>query len=117
MPYVSESKSDAEHKIPINDIYIRYDNGRIRLRSKRLNKEIKPRYSNAYNYDDNQLPAINFLGDYQYYGINPGFKWDWGFLITNDFLPRVEYKEFILIEARWKIDKDENITVGKLQKL
>lgn len=117
LPYVSESKSDPEQVISINDILIRYIDGKIRLRSKRLNKEIKPRYSNAYNYDDNQLPVINFLGDYQYYGINPGFRWDWGFLITNDFLPRIEYKEFILIEARWKIDKDENITIEKLKSI
>ena len=117
LPYASESKNNDDSVILINDIYIRFENGRLKLRSKRLNKEIKPKYTNAYNYGENQLPVIKFLGDYQFSGIDLGFLWNWGFLEKNSFLPRVEYKEFILSEACWRIDMDKEMTAEKLKKL
>lgn len=111
------SENDEYNTISMNDIYIRYEEGRIKLVSRKLNKEIKIRYSNAYNLDNSQLSVIKFLGDYQYYNINHGFKWDWGYLKNNDFLPRVEYKEIILSVAQWKIHKDKNITQQTLQQI
>ncbi|MDT0641582.1 lantibiotic dehydratase [Zunongwangia sp. F363] len=117
LPYASESKREGSCVISIDDLYIRYEQGEIKLRSKRLNKDVKPRYSNAYNYNENQLPVINFLGDFQFYGVDSGFKWGWGILKNNNFLPRVEYKELILSEARWRIEKNENITIDKLKKI
>lgn len=103
------SENELHNTISLNDIYIRYEGGRIKLIAKKLNKEIKIRYSNAYNFDNSQLSVIKFLGDYQYYNLDHGFKWNWGYLKNNDFLPRVEYKEIILSVARWKIHKDQNI--------
>jgi thiopeptide-type bacteriocin biosynthesis protein len=117
LPYASESKNDDDSVILINDIYIRFENGKLKLRSKKLNKEIKPKFTNAYNYGENQLPIIKFLGDFQFYGVDLGFKWNWGFLEKNGFLPRVEYKEFILSEACWRIDMDKNMSVKKLNKI
>jgi len=115
LPYASESKNNDSSVILINDIYVRFEDGRLKLRSKKLNKEIKPKFTNAYNYSENQLPVIKFLADYQFNGIDLGFMWNWGFLEKNSFLPRVEYKEFILKEACWRIDMDKSMTVEKLK--
>jgi thiopeptide-type bacteriocin biosynthesis protein len=117
LPYASESKSNDDSVILISDIYIRFEDGKLKLRSKKLNKEIKPKFTNAYNYGENQLPIIKFLGDFQFYGVDLGFIWNWGFLEKNSFLPRVEYKEFILKEACWRIDMDKDMTVEKLRKV
>lgn len=115
LPYASESKNNDSSVILINDVYVRFEDGRLKLRSKKLNKEIKPKFTNAYNYSENQLPVIKFLADYQFNGIDLGFMWNWGFLEKNSFLPRVEYKEFILKEACWRIDMDKSMTVEKLK--
>ncbi len=117
LPYASVSKNNDDSVILIDDIYIRFEDGRLKLRSKQLNKEIKPKYTNAYNYGENQLPVIKFLGDYQFSGIDLGFTWNWGGLERNSFLPRVEYKEFILSEACWRIDMDKEMSAEKLKKL
>ncbi|MDM1408647.1 lantibiotic dehydratase [Myroides sp. DF42-4-2] len=117
LSYVSECKNDDSNVILMNDVFIRYEEGRIKLRSKSLNKEIRIRYSNAYNFEHNQLPMIRFLGDYQYYDVDPGFKWNWEFMEDRDYLPRVEYKELILTEACWKIHRDKKFTIEKLQEI
>ncbi|MCT4326831.1 lantibiotic dehydratase [Elizabethkingia anophelis] len=106
IPYVTQTKGD-KIKIDISDILIRVDRGKIILRSKSLNKEIKPHLTSAYNYSQNQLAAIRFLGDLQYHSKFNGFNWDWSIFRNKSYLPRVEYKNIILSEARWKIDESK----------
>ncbi|WP_312082535.1 lantibiotic dehydratase [Epilithonimonas hominis] len=105
IPYISDTKGD-KMKINIEDIMISIKNNKIILRSKSLNKRIKPIMSTAYNYRIDQLSIIRFLGDIQYYNIFRGFRWEWGALSDNIYLPRIEYREIILSEARWKINKN-----------
>jgi len=105
IPYISDTKEDKT-KININDILVSIRNNEIILRSKSLNKRIKPVMSTAYNYHIDQLSIIRFLGDVQYYNVYRGFRWDWGALSDNNYLPRIEYKEIILSEARWKVIKN-----------
>ncbi|WP_412851001.1 lantibiotic dehydratase [Chryseobacterium sp. PMSZPI] len=106
IPYISETKGD-KLKIDIDDIMVSIRNNEIILRSKSLNKRIKPVMSTAYNYHIDQLSIIRFLGDIQYYNVYRGFVWDWGALSDNNYLPRIEYKEIILSEARWKLRKKQ----------
>lgn len=106
IPYVTESKGDKA-RIDINDILIRIDGGRIVLMSKSRNKEIKPYLSSAYNYTLNQLAVIRFLGDLQYHSKYNGFNWDWSIFRNRSYLPRIEYKNVILTEARWRIDESK----------
>ncbi len=109
IPYITESSMD-KIKIEINDIFVKIDNGKIILISKSLNKEIKPHLSSAYNYSANQLSIIRFLGDLQYHNKFNGFSWDWSIFKTKEYLPRVEYKNIILSEARWKVKKMKDIS-------
>ncbi|ROI00038.1 lantibiotic dehydratase [Chryseobacterium daecheongense] len=113
IPYISETKEDKV-KISIDDIMISIKNNEIVLRSKSLNKRIRPVMSTAYNYHLDQLSIIRFLGDIQYYNIYRGFRWEWGALEDSIYLPRVEYKEMILSEARWRLLK-KAYTVSELK--
>lgn len=106
IPYVTETKGDKV-RIDINDILIKIDGGRIVLKSKSQNKEIKPYLSSAYNYTLNQLAVIRFLGDLQYHSKYNGFNWDWSIFRKRSYLPRVEYKNIILTEARWRIEESK----------
>ncbi|MEO8234723.1 MAG: lantibiotic dehydratase family protein [Flavobacterium sp.] len=112
IPYLSNSKK-IDKIISINDIYVSIRNQNIILRSKSLNKEIRPRFSNAYNPNNSQLPIIQFLCDIQYQNIILR-SWNWSSLNNNTYLPRVEYKHIILSEARWKLKKNKNCNISKL---
>ena len=116
IPYVTESKGD-KIKIEVSDILVRIDGGRIILKSKSQNREIKPHLSSAYNYALNQLSVIRFLGDLQYHSKFNGFSWDWSVFKNKDYLPRVEYKNIILSEARWKIAKMKDHTFTDFKNL
>ncbi len=114
IPYVTESKKE-NHTIHVNDLSISVRGNRIILRSLSLNKEIRPRLSSAYNYTTNQLSVIRFLCDLQYHEKYMGFHWDWSVLNDRSYLPRVEYKELILTEARWKLEKNKNHNINTLK--
>lgn len=113
IPYISRNKNQ-ENKIDINDIFVSVRNGKIILRSQSLDKEIRPRFSTAYNYSQSQLSIIKFLGDLQYQNIISK-SWGWSILSDNNYLPRVEYKHLILSEARWKVKKNKNCSIIELK--
>ncbi|AZB08806.1 lantibiotic dehydratase [Chryseobacterium sp. G0162] len=110
IPYMAQSVLPEENQITLDDLYISLRGNRFVLRSKRLNKEIRPYLTNAHNYFQNTLPVYHFLSDLYSQEIRKGLYFDWGGL--NDiyrFLPRVEYKNIILVKARWKISDKEII--------
>lgn len=107
IPYLGTSSLPEENQILIEDLYISIKGGKIVLRSKRLNKEIIPRLSNAHNYSANALPIYHFLCDLQnQYTMGLGFSW--GALQNEfDFLPRLSYKDVIFSRATWNIHKKD----------
>jgi thiopeptide-type bacteriocin biosynthesis protein len=114
IPYVTQA-NPSSHEIPIQDLFVSIRNNKIVIRSRRLNKQILPRLSSAHNFQKEQLPLFRFLCDLQYDGKQKGFKWDWGQLESNIYLPRVEYKNIILSQARWRISAKKDIDIDKLK--
>ncbi|MEJ5105373.1 lantibiotic dehydratase family protein [Chryseobacterium sp. MYb328] len=108
IPYMAKSVLQEDHQITVDDLYISLKNNRIVLRSKKLNKEIRPYLTNAHNYFYNTLPVYYFLSDLYSQELRNGIHFNWGGLKDiYKFLPRVEYKNIILTKAAWKIsDKD-----------
>lgn len=104
IPYTSPNNGNKK-KININDIMVSVRGDKVILRSKSKNKYIIPRFSTAYNYELSQLSIIKFFCDLQYHNKYTGFYWNWSILNDNDFLPRVEYRNLILTEARWRLKK------------
>lgn len=100
IPYLCNSALPGEQQFPVDDLMISVRDGRIRLRSKKYNKEIIPRLTNAHNSSAG-LPVYRFLCNLCYQQVKTGFAWDWKLYSAEPFLPRVTYKKIILSRARW----------------
>lgn len=102
--YLGNSSLDRSNQILIDDILVSVKYNKIVLRSKRLNKEIIPRLTNAHNFKGNPLPIYEFLCDLQNQETKGGVGFYWNSVFLNlPYLPRVEYKNLILSKARWLI--------------
>ena len=110
IPYLAKSSLDAEHQIYLEELTVSVDlqQDRIILRSKRLNKEVIPRLSNAHNYSQNSLPLYNFLCDIQNQNIQQNFNFGWKNIGFNSvFSPRLTYKNIVLELASWSFKKED----------
>ncbi|MDM1557386.1 MULTISPECIES: lantibiotic dehydratase family protein [Chryseobacterium] len=117
IPYMAQSILTEENQIPVDDLYISLQNNRFVVRSKRLNKEVRPYLTNAHNYFHNTLPVYHFLSDLYSQEIRGGLHFDWGGLKDiYKFLPRVEYHNIILAKASWKISYKDLIFLESLDK-
>lgn len=108
IPYLATSILPKEKQISIDDLYISLKNDRIVLRSKKMNKEVKPYLTNAHNYHHNALPIYHFFCDLHSQNIRSGVYFNWGGLShIYKHLPRVEYRNIILSKAQWNITEKD----------
>jgi len=106
--YLANSDLPENRLIYMSDLYLSIRQGRIYLRSKKLNKEIIPRLTNAHNFRYNPMPVYLFLCDIQQQHGRPGLFFNWGYLYNElIFLPRVRYKNTILSPSTWKVKTEE----------
>ena len=109
IPILSTPLSTIAEPILMEDIMVRLTNNmKLELRSKKLNKIIKPFLSNAHNSLTSNIPVYRFLTDLQLYGKRNYL----GFYLDDlqkmfAHIPRIEYKDCIVLEARWLIKFNE----------
>ncbi|WP_291727352.1 lantibiotic dehydratase [Bernardetia sp.] len=96
--------SENSESVYLNDIMVSVTEEKIKLRSKKYNKEILPRMANAHNFSFGEVPVYRFLCDLQAQGTINDLTFNWGELSSEPYLPRVEYKNVILCSAQWKIN-------------
>ena len=102
------TNTNDPHLIPVSDLWLKLsENSQLVLFSKKLNKIVIPRMSNAHNYSHNAHPLYKFLCDLQYqqtYRNIPAFfnsrHWQ-----TTPYLPRLVYDNIILSPQTWRISK------------
>jgi thiopeptide-type bacteriocin biosynthesis protein len=103
--YLGASGAPADRRIAIDDLLVSERNGQIRLRSKRLGKQILPRLASAHNWAVGGAAIYSFLCALQTDRGTAGFyHWDWGPLAFTAFQPRVRIGRVIVSPARWRID-------------
>jgi thiopeptide-type bacteriocin biosynthesis protein len=100
--------SKKSSSIHLDDIYVGIDGDIVKFYSKSLKKHIKPVLSNAFNYGNSSLPIYKFLCDAQMDQQNHSIEFMWSHeLIDRPFLPRIEFKNIIVENARWNVPIEE----------
>ena len=120
IPYLSGSCSAGVQQLPIHDLYVRIESNKIKLISKRLEKEVIPTLSNAHNFDLSPLPVYRFLCDLQTQDKLTNLTFSWGpFSEGFRFLPRVTCGKVILHLATWKLplEEFENLLLPDIDRL
>lgn len=106
IPYLGKASVPPDFQIPLSDLFVSVRQDRIILRSKRLNKRVIPRLSNAHNFKGG-LPVYQFLGNLQYQDASLNLRWNWGLLAQQAYLPRVRYRNVIVSRASWQLSADQ----------
>lgn len=100
IPFLGRSGAAHDAQIPLDDLLVSVSGDRIRLRSRRLDREVIPRLTSAHNTTGESLGIYRFLAAVSR-GL--GMQWDWGALESVPFLPRVTSGRLVLSRARWRI--------------
>lgn len=107
IPFLGASVLDGDRQLTIEDMMLSIQGDEIILRSRKLNRRIVPRLSNAHNYANSSIAVYKFLATLQYQG-KSGFEINWGSLSQyKRFLPRISYKHFILHRATWTLRESD----------
>jgi thiopeptide-type bacteriocin biosynthesis protein len=122
IPYLAKSSLPIENQISLDDLYVSIDilKDKVILRSKRFNKEVIPRLSNAHNFSQNSLPLYNFLCDLQTQNLQNNFDLGWFNIAPQTiFSPRLIYKNVIVSLATWRFKKKDfiSLTICKTENL
>ncbi|SKB40256.1 lantibiotic dehydratase [Daejeonella lutea] len=108
IPFFEAPDVQDEFVLDLGDLYVSLVNNRLILRSARLNKQVIPRYSNAYNFHRSTLPVFRFLCDLQHEGLDSNLNFSMAGLFPGlAFYPRVVYKDVILEAASWRMNAKE----------
>ena len=105
LTYAGHCWRGAPHRLTIDDLLLRLDGGKFRLRSKRDGRTVRPRLTSAHNF---RLSSgiYRFLCALQNDGIAGGIAWSWHSLVGLPFLPRVVRGRAIYAFARWRVGWD-----------
>ncbi|MBF4519155.1 lantibiotic dehydratase family protein [Flavobacterium sp. ANB] len=109
IPYLGQSGVGLHYQITIEDIILKMTTRRLCLWSKKHNREIIPRLTNAHNFSHNSLPVYQFLCDIQF----ENRKSSIGINTANmeklfSFIPRITLGNCIVSKAKWIYSSEKN---------
>lgn len=102
------SRRERRYRLTVDDLLVRLEAGRFRLRSRRDGRCVRPRLTSAHNYRRSS-GMYRFLCALQNDGVVPAFNWNWGALNGLAFLPRVVRGRAVYALARWKISREQHL--------
>jgi lantibiotic biosynthesis protein len=115
IPFLAFSEVKAERQILVDDLLVSVRQDEIVLTSRKMNKRVIPRLSNAHNYANSPVPVYKFLCSIHQLG-KAEFDINWGeFASKKRFLPRVSAKNIILQRASWFLYKNDISTIIKAE--
>ena len=115
IPYLASSGVDAAHRLPIDDLLVSVDEGRVRLRSRRLGRWVEPRMTNAHNPESISLGIYRFLCALRAPQADAFPEWHWGALRDLPHLPRVSRGRIILSLERWRLHERDLRALERLE--
>ncbi|MBO5445000.1 MAG: lantibiotic dehydratase [Muribaculaceae bacterium] len=102
--YLMYFDNNEKFNIDIKDLFIKISNGKIHIFSSKLNKEIIPCFSSAYNYKFNSSDIYQFLGDIQQQHSSRALFSRFDSLLSMlRHIPRICYKNIIVFPESWLI--------------
>ena len=109
--FMADSSLDEAYQIPLSDLYVWVEGEKVKLWSKRLNKQVVPRLSCAHNYSSRSLSAYKFLCMMQHQdGKPPVFNLP-SSTVNATFVPRIMLDNLILSEKTWRINRKELVSL------
>jgi thiopeptide-type bacteriocin biosynthesis protein len=93
--------------LPLHDLFVQIRHRRIRLVSKRYQREVKPIIGCAIDPEMVQSPLFGLLSLIARQGYATPLTWQWGELSESPFLPRVCLDRVVMAPARWRVDDAE----------
>lgn len=117
LPYLGRSGAPIDRQLNLDDLWLSVDRGRLRLRSLRLDREVRPRLTSAHSYANQQhLPVYRFLCSLQDHQCHGSLFWNWGAQSNAPFLPRITRGRVVLTPARWSVSEEEIISLSAAAK-
>lgn len=107
LPFLGRSGAPPERQILLSDLRVTVSDGRVVLKSARLDREVIPSLTSAHNFGWRSLGIYHFLCSLQAQGVSERAFWDWGPLETAPYLPRLTHGRFVIARARWRVVRDE----------
>jgi thiopeptide-type bacteriocin biosynthesis protein len=114
IPYLGRSGAPPDRQLPASDLLVGIKANNIVLYSRRLQRRVIPRVTNAHGFMNRHLPSLYRFLCYlqnQHGASVPGFSW--GALEVLDRLPRVRVGRTIFALARWRLSAKEVELAGK----
>ena len=109
IPYLGQSSLPTSHQINIENLLLHVKNDRLVLWSKKQDKEVIPRLTNAHNYSYNTLPIYHFLCDMQFENCKSSIGFHWNNLEKLfGYFPRVTIGNCIVSKAKWIFTKEKH---------
>jgi thiopeptide-type bacteriocin biosynthesis protein len=114
LPLLCRSGARSDRQIALADLWVSVTrDGRIQMRSQRLNKLVIPRLTCAHSFDREHFsPLYRFLCYLQYAHASELRLFDWGPLQSLPFLPRLRLGRVILKPAQWTITASDIRLLG-----